>query len=56
MKKQFLGNCVNNPFNDAEALSGIVANAEDITQEIFLRDCRINPKLRESMKKNHWLL
>lgn len=50
MKKQFIGDCVNNPFENTEVLSGIIENARDITKGTFLRNCGTNWALRRDMK------
>jgi len=50
MKKQFIGDCVGNPFDSVESLSSIIESARDIIKQTFLRNCEVNAILRRDMR------
>jgi len=51
MKKEFIGDCVNNPFASLETLSEIIDNAREITKKTFIKYCDVENDLRQDMKQ-----
>ena len=54
MKKEFMGTCVENPFDedDTEILAQVVYTADKISRKMFLALCEINQRLEKKMRKN----
>ncbi|GAG98572.1 unnamed protein product [marine sediment metagenome] len=49
--KEFIGNCVKNPFNYINILAEIVDKAKEITKKTFLKYCIITDKQKSKMKE-----
>ena len=51
MKKEFIGDCVGNPFKDTNELSKIIDNGKEISKSTFLKNCEINEELKKQIKQ-----
>jgi len=51
MKKEFIGDCVGNPFSSVEELSDIIDNAKEITKQTFLKLCDVHEDIKQQMRK-----
>lgn len=49
MKKQFVGTCVNNPFNDVNTLMEIIDKSKEITKATFLKHGDVENHLKVNM-------
>ena len=50
MKKQYFGNCVNNPFGSINKLCEIIDNAEEVSQNTFLEHCEVGLEMLSRME------
>ena len=49
--KEFIGNCISNPFKDKAELEWIIDKARKITRSAFLKECPIDPRIEKEMYK-----
>lgn len=49
--KQFMGTCVENPFNSISMLCEVVENAKEITKRTFFKHCFVHPETSQQMKQ-----
>ena len=49
MKSQYIGSCVNNPFDDLETLENVIDGATEISRKVFLSSCDVSEDLIQSM-------
>lgn len=49
--KHYIGNCIDNPFRNANHLIHITDSAKEITKEWFLTKCRVEPQIRKLMNE-----
>lgn len=50
MKKEYFGDCVNNPFNTLENLCLVIDNSKEITKQTFMRNCFVEDEIKKEMR------
>jgi len=50
--KEFIGTCVENPFERIEELVRVKENAKKIAKRAFLKQCFVEDKIQRQMKKH----
>ena len=51
MKGEFIGTCVENPFDRIELLVEVVENAKEITKRTFLKNNCVHPDIIKEMRR-----
>lgn len=49
--KTFIGDCINNPFNNKEELSIVIDEAQSISKKEFLKNCGIDDSVLSFIKE-----
>ena len=49
--KRYIGNCVDNPFENVELLLSIIDNAKEIKKNTFLKACDVDKETQKQMRK-----
>ena len=50
-RREFIGTCVENPFDRIEILAGIVNQAEEISRQTFLEHCVVHEDILRDMRR-----
>ena len=54
MKKQFIGDCIRNPFGDVNLLMDIVQDANEISMKTFLKNCNVSERVKQNIRRWPW--
>jgi len=49
--KEFIGTCVENPFERIERLVEITENAHEISKATFFKNCFVHPEFQQQMRQ-----